>query len=563
VALGALLGLSAAVAFGFWRGLGTASAPDVIRITPIDVNGAEENFPAFSPDGRSIAYLRNVNEIMLRSLNSPTPLSLVKSEAGFGLQVPFWSADGTHVCYQDHFEIWCVGAAGGVPQRLIADASVAGFTTDGKTLVLGRSGNGKVRLYSSSPPGAEPRPLPIAPLPAEISSLSFSPDGARLLAFSYYNLESWLIPYPKGTPNRLPFRGEPAWYPDGRHVVVAESNGSAKSLFIADTESSQRRTLLRDTTSYARPTVSPDGSQIVYASGQYNYDVIEYSMNGEPVRPIANSLRSELMGTWSPSGDVVLFWSDASGSMSLWTRRTDGSAATMIADPGPENLEAGLARYSPDGRRIAYSTGMAHGALEVVASTGGRPVRVVSGSTPLYLICWSADGAWLWFTKDQKFWKVPSEGGEPVLMKATWAYPGDHSPDGRWISYGAEDGIHLMSADGKQDRVIRADRNASMTQFGAGGKLLYIMPFGAPVLTVLDADSGRDVRTIRFDIGAGPTGSASSVHPDGKRVLLSVGGRHYNLWMVEGFARPATGWLRWFRHWEVPSSPSGEFAEAR
>ena len=35
-----------------------------------------------------------------------------------------------------------------------------------------------------------------------------------------------------------------------------------------------------------------------------------------------------------------------------------------------------------------------------------------------------------------------------------------------------------------------------------------------------------------------------SVHPDGKRVLLTTGLQRDDIWLAEGFAQPATGWRR-------------------
>ena len=58
-------------------------------------------------------------------------------------------------------------------------------------------------------------------------------------------------------------------------------------------------------------------------------------------------------------------------------------------------------------------------------------------------------------------------------------------------------------------------------------------------------------RSIRFDLDSTDLIDAFSVHPDGKRVLLQVGGLRYDLWLAEGFAQPMTGWRRWFRRWDV------------
>jgi hypothetical protein len=74
---------------------------------------------------------------------------------------------------------------------------------------------------------------------------------------------------------------------------------------------------------------------------------------------------------------------------------------------------------------------------------------------------------------------------------------------------------------------------------------------------VLDAESGQKVRAITFDIPLGDQIEAYGLSPDGTRVLLTTGGDRNDLWMAEGFARPATSWRRWWRHWESPERASG------
>jgi hypothetical protein len=44
-----------------------------------------------------------------------------------------------------------------------------------------------------------------------------------------------------------------------------------------------------------------------------------------------------------------------------------------------------------------------------------------------------------------------------------------------------------------------------------------------------------------------------SVDASSTRVLLTIGGERYDLWVAEGVARLAPWWRRWFRHWEAPS----------
>jgi hypothetical protein len=39
------------------------------------------------------------------------------------------------------------------------------------------------------------------------------------------------------------------------------------------------------------------------------------------------------------------------------------------------------------------------------------------------------------------------------------------------------------------------------------------------------------------------------MHPDGRRLAMSIGKPNYDLWMVDGFDQPAAGLSRLWHHW--------------
>ena len=132
-----------------------------IRLSRFTSERAAEVFPAFSPDGKSVAYVRGVGagggDILVRELTASVPLIVASGVLSNG---PFWTPDGTRVCYLDYKQVggalWCVGAAGGKPQQILSKLDSARFTPDGKSLLLVRSENGSRSLLSSTPPGSEP-----------------------------------------------------------------------------------------------------------------------------------------------------------------------------------------------------------------------------------------------------------------------------------------------------------------------------------------------------------------------------------------------------------------------
>ncbi len=559
----AAAGLLTGTAIGGVAALRWAEAsdlPDPIRITRFASEPEEEDWPSFSPDGRSVAYMRRgaASEIVVKSVDGGPRVSLAQSS--FLLQYPGWSPDGTRVCYMARRDFMCVSAAGGTPQKVLSDVddgpgNGAEFSRDGKLIVFLRTANGKTRLFVSSPPGAEPRPVDGVELPSGTARVRLSPDATKLLSAG--DDANWLAPFPNGKPTKISRRsGDPRWFPDSRHFLANffDANAYQYKLLIADTESSAQRLVISDSGAIISADVSPDGNRIVYSTGQPDWDIYEYSMDGKRNRSVAASSDMEFSPSWSPSGDRVLYAVAAMGKpAALWTKGANDSENAVALATELNNFAAG--RYSPDGRRIAYRDDLG---IETMPAAGGRPVRIFSMHSLLDLsaegLCWSPDGEWLWFVLRGKLSKVPSQGGPPTSLADSVTALLDCSPDGRWIAYQGKDGFELISPDGKQQRLLTGDlAYRSVGQFGEGGRVLYLARENRRTIAVLDVETGLLIRDINFDLPPADSLRTFSVDPSGKRILLDTGGLRYDLWMAEGFAQPACGWRHWFRHWDIPT----------
>ena len=118
-------------------------------------------------------------------------------------------------------------------------------------------------------------------------------------------------------------------------------------------------------------------------------------------------------------------------------------------------------------------------------------------------------------------------------------------------------GFLVLSTDGTQqhDIATNADYPFSndLAQFGEGGRVLYVLNQNRQAIEVLTVPGGARLRSIMFDVPAGDMIEGFSIDASSTRVLLTIAHDRQDLWMAEGFARPATSWRRWFRHWEAPS----------
>ena len=102
------------------------------------------------------------------------------------------------------------------------------LSPDGQVLVFARPRpDSRSELVTSSPPGADPKPLPdFAPSPITPFSVRFSPDGHRL-GVSLAN-ELTILPFPRGKPHSIENIPHSSfnWMPDSRHIIYSRELSS-------------------------------------------------------------------------------------------------------------------------------------------------------------------------------------------------------------------------------------------------------------------------------------------------------------------------------------------------
>jgi hypothetical protein len=69
-------------------------------------------------------------------------------------------------------------------------------------------------------------------------------------------------------------------------------------------------------------------------------------------------------------------------------------------------------------------------------------------------------------------------------------------------------------------------------------------------LLTIDVTTGGVRRTV--DIPETGRISGLTLHPDAQRLVYNRSETQYDIWMLEGLPRPATGWMALFRHWREP-----------
>jgi serine/threonine protein kinase len=244
----ALLGLALLVALGLWFSLRPLPKPPrpPLQSTPLTSYVGMEWLPAFSPDGKQVAFawdgekVDNI-DIYVKLVEAGTPHRLTTHPADDSF--PAWSPDGSHIAFRRHTHdsdaVYLIPSLSG-PERKLADIfprllgyAVGGdglaYSLDGKFLAVpDKSSSGEpfsIVLISTETGEKHRLSSPPAGSPGD-NTPTFSPDGSHL-AFSRMSGQGvediYLMAVKGGEERRLTFDNryirDLDWTADGREIV--------------------------------------------------------------------------------------------------------------------------------------------------------------------------------------------------------------------------------------------------------------------------------------------------------------------------------------------------------
>ena len=465
------------------------------RFTPFANDHEPEAEAAWSPDGKSIVYLKTVAgipQLMVRALDSAVPIQLTKSPAP--VSHAFWSPDSTLVYYTTRGgagELLGISPSGGQAKRLMQDLRNAAISPDGKTLAIwratGSGGQVKSSVWISSPVGAAPRryqPAPFEiPLDTEDNSLRFAPDGTSILLItSGVTPQVWLLPFPesRGVARRL-FAGmefstapHASWMPDSRHAVISFSIGGVQpALWLADLKREKLRKLTASTTAESEPSLSPRGERLAFTSIADDHDLVELPLDGSQPRALLPASRNMYSPSWSPAGDQLLYATDRTGASEIWIHNMragiDRPMVTQRDFPPGTTTALAYPVFSPDGSRFAFIRFSNDGppTIWVEPSVGGPTIRLTSE----YIVSpvWSPDGNSIAGLMQRDHPWQPAIVGVGADM-APRVIPGNitcltplaWSPTGEWLACGEGVESCFFRPDGSRRRTLPEPNAAAL-----------------------------------------------------------------------------------------------------
>jgi serine/threonine protein kinase len=257
---------------------------------------------------------------------------------------------------------------------------------------------------------------------------AFSPDGAQI-AFNQGGGKGgiFVVGATGESVRRLTdFGSNPAWSPDGQHIVF--STDEVGSVY-ARTSDSELWTVdlgggapvkIEDGDA-VQPAWSPSGRRIAFwRSRNGQRDVATISAAGGPQVPLTSDGAADWAPVWSPDGQSVYFASDRGGSMGIWRIGIDERSGRPTTEPQPiavgVDVAMDLPKISADGASVIFrsmNAAVNPAAIAFDPSTErALGVTLLQHRTGILLpVNVSADGQWLAIST-QSLWTAhgPSKG---------------------------------------------------------------------------------------------------------------------------------------------------------
>lgn len=489
-----------------------------LRLT---TNPARDDWPAWSPDGRQIAFLRASGDAAAQELLLISPLGGVErklADLRRGVNANWWSApawtpDSKFLAVRDDTAIVLVSVEGGEKRQLTSPPAgwvgdrLAAISPDGGTLAFSRVRNGPTADIFVAPLSDGARARQLTHDNRIISGLAWTPDGKEIVFSSSRAGDAtlWRISASGGTPERLPAVGADA-------VQPAIARQGRRAAFVRATSR----------TSFWRLDLSPEG------------------LRRPPVRLVTSS-RDDGNPMLSPDGRHIAFGSDRSGTEELWVCDSQGANAVQLTS-------LGFARnpyWSPDSGNIVFEGRPGdRNLIFVIAAGGGTPRQL--GSEEGHNPSWSRDGRWIYFYARRagtiQTWKIPAQGGKEIQLTKHGGGAGIESMDGKCFYYhmaGAPE-LWKVPVEGGEEALVTRETPNFMNYWALGNQGLYFLePRVAEhqaILKLFRFETGRSSPVALLDEPFPYSLSRLSLPADGRWLLYDqVDRSESDIMLIENF----------------------------
>ena len=296
------------------------------RLTAPEVGVYGDRSPAFSPDGKVLAFIRSpsflVDDIYLVHVSGGNPIRLTTDNLQLqeGLT---WTANGKEIVYSSPRgglpSLWRIPFFGGNPKRVIGIGEYAYSPS------ISRQGQKLAYVYRRVD-----RNIWRAPGP---SSNSQGSAPVKLIASTREEVS-------------------PHYSPDGKQIAFVSDRSGSREIWVCAGEGQDAVQLTNFGGSHTgTPRWSPDGRQITFDSRpEGQSDIYLIGPEGGRPRRFTTEISDDVLPDWSRDGRWIYFGSNRGGDWQIWKAPAEGGPAVQVTRHGGYQV-----RESVDGKYIYYS----------------------------------------------------------------------------------------------------------------------------------------------------------------------------------------------------------------
>ena len=501
--------------------------------------------PAFSPDGRGVAFSRAGSSpgIYVKKIDGEKLLQLTHDP---GDCCAVWSPDGQTIAFSRFTEsgrtINTVPSEGGEVHQLVTTGlsfhhGELDWSPDGKFLAFSsETSKGSSSLFAYLFDQSDTRRWTGPGEQGRDWGPAFSPDGQQLAFVRNAGPgapdQIMLAPIDlrdshQVTSVAMKILSPPAWDADGQSIVFASDRSQDVGLWRVPVKGGDPVPVPDGGPTATRPAIARRGYHLAFQAVANEVAIWEMNLSSADPheQPLVTSGRGRNEGLQiSPDGKKLAFMSDRSGSMEIWMSDRDGSNPIQLSAVG----QAGTPRWSPDSKSIAFDSGWKqHGTIYVVRIDGGTPRLLVKDISNNVVPAWSRDGRWIYFASDRtggwQIWKISPDGGSPQQFTTLGGFASMESSDG--YLYYALNGAPNPEVrrkpvqGGPETRVSPLVQPATWASWSLADEGIYFVEQGANNIPILSFYDFKNRQTRRITaLESFPFWLAAS--PDGKFVAF-------------------------------------------
>ena len=364
-----------------------ANAPFAPKLVQLTTTEGLHEFPAWAPDGKRIAYSREVNgfkKIFVKPLQGD-PQQLTTGDQD-DIQ-PAWTPDAQSILFvrstqpggklqpgdvfgqYDAGDVWVKNLASGKEEKFLEKGFNPSYSADGKSIAVDASWAGPRRIWMVDAQGHNPQQITSESSEAvDHVQPRWSPDGKNIVFQNIEHTKFSIKVVNLATRKITSFTDgrfqdlNPVWSHSGKQIYFSSPRGGGLNIWRMEVSPSGEpvgspQQVTMGSGQDVQLAMSPSGEQLAFAILRQNADLWRLPVSPQTGLPTGNpeelvaSTREDSRGAWSPDSTQIAFNSDRNGDMNLYLYSLQNQSYHQLTKGPGGDFQP---QWSPDGKRLVF-----------------------------------------------------------------------------------------------------------------------------------------------------------------------------------------------------------------